>query len=298
MPIAHASATEIAASADERPRRDRRPQRPPVELVERVRAHTHREREREHRQRQATPRDGRRETAADHDVREMPRRVREMQQGHVVPPPTRLRARRTPVSRAHAPHHETARRATTGATAPRRYPPPATQRRGGRAARAGGSRGSTRRETRRPRASRARSPVPPPAARPARTPPTPVSRPRAAARTRASRSSRRGARPARARAACGRIVDVAQQVRERQVVERSASANGRASAARLDERHLVTEPTACHVEHLRALVEPRDLEAAVAQLAPRRAPSRSPRRAPARRPSGNLVTRNRRQRGS
>jgi hypothetical protein len=65
---------------------DPRPEGPAMELVERVRPDAHREREREHGEAEPPPRDARREAAADDDVGEVPRRVREMEERHVVPP--------------------------------------------------------------------------------------------------------------------------------------------------------------------------------------------------------------------
>src|SRR5204863_515006 len=70
----------------ERPARDPRPQRPPPQLVERVRAHAQRERERAERRYEAWPRKRRREPRPYRDVRQVPERVRRMQERHVVPP--------------------------------------------------------------------------------------------------------------------------------------------------------------------------------------------------------------------
>ncbi len=74
---------------DQHAARDLRSQRPPVQLVERVRPDPHCQRESEHGEAQSTPRDDGCKAAADDDVREMPRGVGRMQQRHVVAPAAR-----------------------------------------------------------------------------------------------------------------------------------------------------------------------------------------------------------------
>ena len=200
---------------DEHPGRDARPQRPSVELVERVRADAHREREREHGEPERPPGDDGREAAADDDVREVPGRVRRVQQRDVVAPaaaPERVERGAPGGSCAPSPDDDAAAEAHP---ALRDVGDPGVAARA-RAARprgiARGSRGSTDRGSGRPRASPARRRDPRAAGRRPRRGPTAAARARAAVRTRASRPfrpagrrgpARRGSRPGRRRSAGG-----------------------------------------------------------------------------------------------
>ena len=89
------------AQPDERAVGDPRLQRVPFQLVERVRSDSDREEKRGERDQQPVDLEVRREGGSDHDVREMPQRVRRMQQRQVVAPAARLeRIERRP-ARAH-----------------------------------------------------------------------------------------------------------------------------------------------------------------------------------------------------
>ena len=76
----------------------------PLQLVERVRPDAHRERERERRPAEQRPVHPRRERRADRDVREMPERVRRMEERDVVAPAARTQRveRRPRPCRGHA----------------------------------------------------------------------------------------------------------------------------------------------------------------------------------------------------
>ena len=81
-------------------------QRPASELVEGVRSDSHREKEGEQRPPEQARTELRRERGPDHDVGQMPQRVRRMEQRDVVAPTTRPQCveRRARVVHARAPH--------------------------------------------------------------------------------------------------------------------------------------------------------------------------------------------------
>ena len=89
MPIAAAAEIETTARATSTRGGDAGLQRPAAQLVEGVRADPHRERERERRPAQQRPVHARRERGPDRDVREVPERVRRMEERDVVAPAAR-----------------------------------------------------------------------------------------------------------------------------------------------------------------------------------------------------------------
>ena len=74
---------------DEQRARDPRPERPAVQLVERVRADTDREEEGGQRGEEPVPGEGRGERGADGDVAQVPRRVGRVEERDVVAPASR-----------------------------------------------------------------------------------------------------------------------------------------------------------------------------------------------------------------
>ena len=110
-PIAHAPCDGDRGESDEDGARDARPQRPPAQLVECVRADADGEPECEHRGPEPSPRDDGSEASADDDVGEVPGGVRRVEQRDVVAPAAALeRVPRRPGGRsAHAfcPHMTT-----------------------------------------------------------------------------------------------------------------------------------------------------------------------------------------------
>ena len=84
------AADRTDGEGDEHPRRDPRPQRTPGQLVQRVRADAHREEERDEGQTHDAGVEMRGDRGADRDVREMPQRVRRVQQRDVVAPAAAL----------------------------------------------------------------------------------------------------------------------------------------------------------------------------------------------------------------
>ena len=86
MPIATAPASDHDRERDESCGRDARPQRPAVQFVERVRGDPHREEERRDSPHHAVRVEVRREGGAHRDVREVPERVRRVEQRDVVAP--------------------------------------------------------------------------------------------------------------------------------------------------------------------------------------------------------------------
>ena len=89
IPIAHAAATDRTASATSTRDGIVVPQRAALELVEGVRADSHRQRKREDGEPETSPGDAGDETAAHHDVGEVPGGVRDVEQRHVVAPAAR-----------------------------------------------------------------------------------------------------------------------------------------------------------------------------------------------------------------
>ena len=83
------SGNRYSRKRDQRSVRDSRLQRPSHPFVERVRADAHREAEGEHRRCGARPREMRRKCSADRDVRQVPCRVRRVEQRDVVAPAAR-----------------------------------------------------------------------------------------------------------------------------------------------------------------------------------------------------------------
>ena len=203
MPIAHAPASETTRERDERAAGDARPQRPAVQLVERVRGDAERERERGHRPEHPVGVEDRRDRGAERDVR---RGSTPCTAGgatrDVVAPAAAARARRTRALPLPSPCHDPA-----SEREPARLRRPRSRRRA--RPRAGASSGQAR-VVAPDRRAEERADLAPAvadreprgrAARRGRAAPRAAARGRAAPRTRARRSSRPAGRHAPARAA-------------------------------------------------------------------------------------------------
>ena len=224
-PIATAPAIETAASATSTRARDPRPQRPPVELVERVRADPDGEEERGERRQEAVPGERGSERGADRDVAQVPGRVRRVEERDVVAPAAgreRVERGAACLSRHALPHMtmpppRLSRRACTSSM-PGLLPEPSQPVRAVTVPEVADARAEEVADLRPARRDAARRA---PEGRRGRRPPT---RPGAAAAPGPKNSSIAMRPPglttrASSRIVARRVVDVAQQVRERQPVE-------------------------------------------------------------------------------
>ena len=258
---------------DEHPVGDLRAQRPPVQLVEGVRADPDGEGERGDGGAEPVPGDDRRQAAADDDVGQMPGRVGRMQQRHVVPPAAALQ--RVP-GRDRAPR---ARRRGSCLPSPDDDGAPKLSRRTSTPCRPAAchhsswrssgwrprSRGSTRRGSRRPRASRAGAG--------GRRAAAPRGRrgPRAGERDPRDAELERGDDAARTHHARElgqrrpRVGDVAKQIGQREVVEGLRSERERLRR-RIDQLDRVAEATVGDRQHLGALIDAGHLESPPQEL--------------------------------